>query len=92
MTSLDVSAEAKEFALLIGVSDYNTSPLAGPLNDVVAVKGALQLFLGYSSDRVVSLTNGQATKTRILQELDRLSSELSGDDTLFLYFLSLIHI
>jgi WD40 repeat protein len=81
---------ANLYGLVIGVGDYNQSP-AGlqPLSankDALAVgkllEGEKQLF---ASTRVVLLRDQDASRERILEELDRLAKLVRPDDTFVLF-------
>jgi hypothetical protein len=76
----------KGFALLVGINNYgNDNNLEGCLNDVNSVKNFL-IFNGWDIKRIMILTDKQANKTRVLQELQRLVEHCNKDDSLWLYF------
>ncbi|NWH05989.1 caspase family protein [Desulfobacter latus] len=83
-------AWAAHHALLIGVSEYPGLPprsqLEGPVYDVAALKKLLVAELGFDPGNIVSLTDSQATKDRILSALDNLNKTTSPDDFVFIYF------
>jgi hypothetical protein len=76
-------------ALLIGVGAY-TNPgigaLAGPLHDVAALKQVLIERWGFASADITTVVNTQATRSRILQELDALKTRSNSGDEVLVYF------
>ncbi len=82
------SARAESRALLIGVGAYKyISPLTGPANDVVKMKRLLQQELGYQPHQMMTLTDGKATRQRILAALQAFLVEGTrpGDRVLIYY-------
>ncbi len=81
-------AQAEKYALLVGVSEYLAADndLEGPANDVTSMQDALLHGWGFERERVISLVNEQATKHRILQELDHLYERSEPGDQLLFYF------
>ncbi len=77
-----------EYALLIGIGDYPgiDADLEGPPNDVRILKDRLIRRFGIPENRIETLVNGQAVKSRILSELDRLYNRSSDGDYLFIYY------
>ncbi len=84
-----VNAEAapKRVALLVGVSDYaHARDLAGPRHDVEALREVLIGRWGFAAEDIRTLVDGQATKRRILEELERLQERSApGDHVLFFF-------
>ena len=72
-------------ALLVGINAYTTAnPLRGCLNDVVNIKDALLHVGHFSQDRIKTLTDGDAKKTKLLDGLDWLYADCApGDHVLF---------
>ena len=81
-------AHAKSIALLVGVSDYGSQSanLEGPVHDVAALRDVLQRRWGFAAGVIHTLTDKQATKAGILNELRALQSRSSAGDDLFIYF------
>jgi hypothetical protein len=77
-------------ALLIGVANYqNVSRLpAAVLNDVQDVAQTLSSpdHCGYSPANVVTLLDGQATRTAVIEALEVLASKVGPEDTACVYF------
>ncbi len=83
-------------ALLIGISAY-TAPatgapvrpirnLAGPVNDVAAMRGLLVARHGFDAADIREITNGAATRAAILAALDSLGHTAQpGDDVVVFY-------
>lgn len=77
-------------ALLIAIADYDGArrlPQA-VINDAQDVAALLRspAACGYDSSKVRVLLNAEATRTTILNELDRLANEVGPSDTLCIYF------
>jgi len=82
-------AQAAKHALLVGIGRYqdpDVTPLAGPSHDVAALRDVLQRRWGFRPDDIRSLLDGQATKARILAELDDLARRGAPGDELLIYF------
>jgi hypothetical protein len=78
-------------ALIIGVGTYKHEPqLDVPITTYDAKEVAEVLrdenYCGYPSDQVTLLHDADATRDRIMQELDKLAKKLKKDDTLFLFY------
>ena len=76
------------YALLAGVSTYKnpSSDLDGVQYDTPHMRDMLINDCGYSSSRITSLQDGQATKSAIRQALIQMSSRAGKDDTVVFYF------
>lgn len=82
-------AQAARHALLVGIGRYqdpDVTPLAGPSHDVAALRDVLQRRWGFRPADIRSLLDGQATKARILAELDDLARRGTPGDELLIYF------
>jgi len=88
-------------ALLIGINDYTASRLGRPsstapprdwrnlqgaVNDVELLEQLLGLLYGVDQRDIVTLTDQAATRAAILQALETLSTTVSKDDIVFVYF------
>ncbi len=77
-------------ALLIGVGEFpyfpSVSPLAGPTNDVAALKITLTKSWGFEPNNVQSLVNAAATKSAILAGIDKLIQITQPGDFVLIYF------
>ena len=76
------------YALLVGVSMYKdpSDYLAGVQYDAPHVSDMLINDCGYSSSRITTLTDNQATKVAIRSALTGISSQAGPDDTFVFYF------
>jgi len=76
------------YAILAGVSTYKnpSSNLDGVQYDTPHMRDMLINDCGYSSSRITSLQDGQATKSAIRQALIQMSSRAGKDDTVVFYF------
>jgi uncharacterized caspase-like protein len=77
-------------ALLIGVGRFGASenraslpPLAGPANDVSLMRNLLSKHLGFG---VTALVDADATRERILAELERLAQASAPADSVLVYY------
>lgn len=75
-------------ALIIGINEYqNASPLSYAVNDAQEIKDILIEELGFDSENVIYLTNGDATKSEILKSfLSFTSEDVKVDDRLLVFF------
>jgi uncharacterized caspase-like protein len=75
---------AKRYALVIGISEYKEFPaLPVAVGDATTVAGVAKKK-GY--DKVVLLTNAEATRENISKEMDAIRSVLKKDDLFALFF------
>lgn len=75
------------WALLIGIDRYqNVPPLETAVRDVLGVRQALIERYGFQPDRMIQLTDAQATRTNIEQELYRLGQLAKADDSVLIYY------
>lgn len=79
-------ADINKYALLVGISEYHVKPLAGPVNDVRAVRKALTTHWDFDSKNISVLLNRQATKKNILQNIEDLYQKSKSGDEIFIYF------
>jgi uncharacterized caspase-like protein len=83
------TARAASHALLVGIGAYqdpDVPRLAGTAHDVAALRDVLQRRWGFRAGDIRSLLDGQATKARILAELDDLARRGSPGDEVLIYF------
>lgn len=81
------AALADKYALLVGVGDYaEINDLRGPPNDVENFASILTRHWGVPRGNIVSLVNSQATRDKILHELDRLYTKSKPGDAIMFYF------
>lgn len=87
--TLPASASAKRLALLIGVGHYadSTIPsLAGPPNDVAALRDVLLRRWGFGAQDVLTLVDAQASRANIARELAALAKRSEQGDEIVVYF------
>lgn len=78
---------AKNVALLIGINQYTgVRPLEGAVNDVTGLRAVLIERWGFAAEDIVTLTDAQATRAAILNELDRLEARSKAGDFVLFYF------
>lgn len=76
----------RKIALLVGITDYPTAPLRGPLNDVVDTGIFLMEKRGFLETEIICLTNQQATAEIILLYLNTIVDLLMPGDFGFWLF------
>jgi hypothetical protein len=82
-------SEQKNYALLIGISDYqdpNIPDLEYTKNDVILLGAALVGHLGFAADRVIPLIDQAASKQNIEHEINRIGEYAEADDVVLIYF------
>lgn len=83
-------AEGRRVALLVGVSQYAALPLVprldGPAHDVAALRDVLVRRWGFRGEDIVTLTDAQATRARVLAEIDALARRSGAGDEVLVYF------
>ncbi len=86
--ALSSSAEAGQRALLIGIGAYqNIRPLIGPPRDLVRMERFLTDHMGYRSDEIAVLKDGQATRKNLLRTMENwLVRSTKAGDKVFIYF------
>lgn len=83
------SGYANSFAVVIGINDYQKWPkLQYAVQDAKAIRDTLVSRFGFDSERVFTLTNGDATRNNILALFhDKLAeAKLKKDDRIFVFF------
>ncbi len=82
------TVRADKHALLIGIGSYPPPirTLAGPPHDVGALRGRLVDGWGFEAANVATLIDAQATRSAILEALDRLAAASRPGDHVFLYY------
>ena len=83
------TAYQNSWAVVIGIDDYVKWPkLQYAARDAQAIREMLVSRFGFSSERVLTLTNGEATRNNIMALFhDRLGhAELKRDDRVFVFF------
>jgi hypothetical protein len=83
--AIATTASAKNIALLIGIAEYPSRPLYGPVNDVKALKARLPK-IGFAESDIVTLVDAQATKAGIMREIARLYDRSASGDEVLIYF------
>src|SRR5262245_54174652 len=78
-------------ALLVGINKYKypdkVSPLAGPVNDVEAIRQILTGKFDFSAANVITLRNEQATHAAIVSAIqNELIAKAQKDDIVVFYF------
>ncbi|WP_432380664.1 polysaccharide deacetylase family protein [Duganella sp. P38] len=80
---------ANSYAVVIGINDYQKWPkLQYAVQDAKAIRETLVGKFGFDSERVFTLTNGEATRNNILAVFhDKLAeARLKKDDRIFVFF------
>jgi hypothetical protein len=83
---LTVFAHAENHALLIGIGNYRQRTLEGPAYDVQALSKLLSEHYNFKRKNVHTLVNQEAGKSRILEELQRLTRITRPGDRVFIYY------
>jgi uncharacterized caspase-like protein len=86
---LPVLARAEKFALLVGIDNYpdEGNQLRGCVEDVKSVERLLTGKLGYAPDKITTLTDAQATRSRIVESFRReLTARAQPGDEVFFYY------
>ena len=76
-------------ALLIGINDYALPAipdLRGAVNDVNRLAEVLQTKMNFSPENVIKLTDQQATRDNILNELSAFINKVQRDDLVYIHF------
>jgi DNA-binding beta-propeller fold protein YncE len=84
-----VRSPGEGYALIIGISNYQDPSfpqLGGPAYDVQHMEEMLINDCGYSSSRIVTLKDSQATKNAIHSAITQMSSRLGTEDTFVFHF------
>ncbi|MGB9989128.1 polysaccharide deacetylase family protein [Massilia sp. SM-13] len=83
------SGYANSYAVVIGINDYQKWPkLQYAVQDAKAIRDTLVSRFGFDSERVFTLTNGDATRNNILALFHEKLAEakLKKDDRIFVFF------
>lgn len=73
-------------ALLVGINKYSGAPLRGCINDVLLVHKVLTSKYGFTNKNIQLLTDKNATKVNILDNLNWLVKNAQPDDVLYFHF------
>jgi hypothetical protein len=76
-------------ALLVGVDDYTAGfipDLRGAKNDISLVTRVLETRMGFDKRNIAVLTDGQATRSAILEAIDDLVDRAGPDDVVYFHF------
>ena len=76
-------------ALLVGINDYQRpriNDLSGCVNDVLEMGDILLNFYGFERRNVEILTDRRATRSNILEGLDRLTKDAKRGDVLLFHY------
>ncbi|MFV2061231.1 MAG: caspase family protein [Gammaproteobacteria bacterium] len=79
-------AFAENYALLVGIGDYNIKPLAGPKNDVTLMKSILMKKWSFNENNITLILNEAGTKKQILAAIKNLYTDSKSGDNIFIYF------
>jgi len=80
-----VPEESNKYALLVGIADYRTDKLEGPINDVRSIRNALVSHWNFRTQDIRVLLNRQATKHKILDNIENLYRVSKPGDDIFIY-------
>lgn len=86
-TTLSAQQAGNYHAIFIAIDNYNSAmwkPLKNPVNDAKSVEKVLKSKYGFKT--VTNLFNEDATRTNILDKLDKITNSLSEDDHLLIYY------
>lgn len=81
-------SHATNYALLIGISDYEPAhirDLEGPVNDVQDMFTVIQSW-GFNAKNIQTLLDSQATRDNIINAIQHYSQQLKTGDQLFIFF------
>lgn len=82
-------AKAEKYALMVAIEDYSkvgASDLPGCITDQKDLKALLEAKFGFAPANIVVLSNGEATKAKILAALDQLVVKAKAGDTVVVYY------
>ncbi|MBI3753586.1 MAG: caspase family protein [Deltaproteobacteria bacterium] len=86
----DITIKGDYWALIIGINKYPNLPakwqLEGAVPDARAVKDMLIKKYGFAEERVVFISDEQATRKGIITWLRELSKSIKEQDNLFIYY------
>lgn len=81
--------QAQLFALIVGINQYPTlPPLAGCVNDAVAMRDFLQSRVDQklAGLKITTLLDREATRENVVNHFENITSEIGKDDTVLFYF------
>jgi len=82
-----VSPWGDYYALLIGINQYQEWPqLRTAVNDAKGLRETLVQRYGFEDKKAILLTDKEATRGKIINDLRKLASTLKDDDNLLVYF------
>ncbi len=73
-------------ALLVGINNYQNSPLNGCVNDVILINAILTQRLGFKQEDVKILIDNEATKINIENQLKQLVANVQNGDTIVFHY------
>ena len=82
-------AKAEKYALMVAIEDYSkvgASSLPGCITDQKDLKMILETNFGFPSANITVLSNGEATKAKVLAALDELVSKAKPGDAVVVYY------
>ncbi len=83
----DAAGWGNFYALIIGINDYEEwNPLHTAVKDATALQEILVDRYGFTKDRVVLLTDKEASRSRIVLALRNLAAGLKKTDNLLIYY------
>jgi len=78
--------QAENHALLIGIGQYKYTTLEGPPHDVAALMKILTSRHDFKKENIQTLVNEEASKSRILYQIELLTRRTRPGDRVFIYF------
>src|SRR5690242_16250548 len=88
-TSPDATRVSRSHALLIAISDYESSgllDLEGPPNDIELMKKVLVERFGVPQQNTITLINKEATHTALERAFKELDKRTSKGDFIYIYY------
>jgi len=79
------TANAENYALLVGISKYSIKPLSGPVNDVTSLKKILNAKWKFKKQNIKTIINSAGTKKNILNSIKALYKKSKSGDNIFIY-------
>jgi len=73
-------------AFLVGINKYSSAPLNGCVNDVLLMYKILSEKFGFNTNDINIITDQQATKSNIISGLQKLTSNLTPNDTILFHY------
>jgi len=88
--TLAASLSAERYALLVGAGEFPNAPkissLAGPANDVEALRQELVRNWSVAAPNITALVNATSTREAILAELTRIAAKAKSGDVVIFYY------